>query len=413
MAIDKNKTKNLIKSIDELFETLTGSLPAEAKSFLKDKVMGPAFDEIRNLVDDSRPPVLLLMGRSGHGKSSVINALANKKVAEVSDIKPGTPVAYPYFITFEDRYSCWQVIDTRGIFETTRPDGAISDDATAVLEQAINKYKPDAILHVISSPEIRNLSNDLNVFKDISNRYKKNNGYSIPTIITLNKADTLGNPRDWPPEQSARKAGLIKEALDYLTSDVFGLSSSNIDLNNPLKGYKLEDDTYIGVIPVCAIEGDYWNIETLSYFIGEYLPEAAILNFFQAQKRKDMLKKISTSIINRFSVIAGGIGASPIPFSDIAILIPLQMLMIAIIGGLSCREFTKETIGEYLATLGINIAAGYGIRMAAQQILKFVPFGGWAVSGTIASTGTRLIGKSAEAYFFYGEVKKPDEFKDD
>lgn len=155
---------------------------------------------------------------------------------------------------------------------------------------------------MISSPEIRNLSNDLNVFKGIANRYKKNTGSSLPTIFTLNKADTLGNPRDWPPEQSARKAGLIKEALDYLTSDVFGLSSSNIDLNNPIKGYKLEDDTYIGVIPA----------------------------------------------------------------------------------------------------LGINVAAGYGLRIAVQQILKFVPFGGWAVSGTIASTGTRLIGKSAEAYFFNG-----------
>ena len=92
-----------------------------------------------------------------------------------------------------------------------------------------------------------------------------------------------------------------------------------------------------------------------------------------------MLKKVSSSLIDRFSAIAGGIGVSPIPLSDIAVLVPLQMLMIAIIGGLSCREFKKETIGEYLGALGINVAAGYGFRSAAQQIVKMIPFGGWTI----------------------------------
>lgn len=411
MAIDKNKTKELVNEINHLFEIVTGPLPSEAKEFVRTAVMGPVFEEIRTLIDESRSPVLFLVGRSGHGKSSLINALANKQVADVGDVKPTTPESIPYEILFNERYSTWSVIDTRGIFETTKPDGALSDDAVKVLERDILKYKPDIIMHVVSAPEIRNLANDLMVFKQITTKLKNETGTTVPTIVVLNRIDTLGNPRQWPPEESPQKAGLIKDALDYMTQDVLKTRESRgIDLNFPIKGYKTNDDTYLGIIPVCSLDEDLWNIETLSEFIGEQLPKEALLGFFQAQKRKDQLKKLSSSLIYRFATISGGIGASPIPISDIIVLTPLQLLLISIIGGLSCREFSKDTAGEFFAAAGLNLGAAVGLRFAAQQLLKLIPVVGWAGAGAMAAAGTYSIGKSAEAYFFSGEIKKPEEF---
>lgn len=410
MAIDKNKTADLIDGIDHLFECFLHGMDQKTQEFLRSKVMGPAYDEIKKLIKDSRPPRIYLMGRSGHGKSSLINALANKKVADTDPVKPTTPESISYVITFDDVFSCWEVIDSRGIFETTKPDGATDVDATEFLKKDIMNKKPDVIIHVIAATECRNLSNDLKVFKDIQNDLKKER-VNIPTLIVLNKADTLGNPREWPPEESAKKAGIIADLLNYMSDEVLCCEHSNLDLNYSYKGYKVDNPVYIGIIPVSSCEDELWNIDLLSKYIGENLCDEAQLNFFQAQKRRELLKKMATSIINRFSTIAGGIGSSPIPIGDIAILTPLQILMIAIIGGLSCRSFTKETAFQYLSAAGVNIGAAFGIREIARQILKIIPFAGWAVSGGVAATSTRMIGMAAQAYFFNGELKAPKEFK--
>ncbi len=413
MAIEKNKTKELLKEIDELFDSIP--LPEEAKRYIKDKVMGPALSDIRELIEESRPPVFFLIGRSGHGKSSVINALANKKVAEIGDVEPTTTESIPYTIQFKETYSTWKIIDSRGIFESTRPQNADQKSPEEVLKEDILKYKPDVILHVVSVPEIRNLANDMKVFQEISKELKNKMGVDIPTIVVLNKADTLGNPREWPPENIPSKAALIERAIDYMTKDILKADKyEKIDYYAaPFYGASIKDSTYIGVIPICTMENHLWNINTLSLIIGDKLPQSALLDYCQAQRRKDLLKKISSSIIKKFSSIAYGVGASPVPFiSDILILTPLQLLMISIIGGLSCQPISKETIFKYLSATGVTTGTGYGLKYAASQLIKVIP-GGSLVSGAIAGVGTYAIGKSAEAYFFNGEIKNPEEFKDE
>jgi uncharacterized protein (DUF697 family) len=145
--------------------------------------------------------------------------------------------------------------------------------------------------------------------------------------------------------------------------------------------------------------------------IGNHLEDSAKLDFFQAQKRTEQLRSISSSLIKRFTGIAGGIGSSPIPLSDIALLTPLQLLLISIIGALSGREISKDTAFEYLGAAGVNIGAAIGIREGARQLVKLIPVGGVVLSGSIAAAATYSIGKSAEAYFFYDKKINSDEFK--
>ena len=415
MAIDKNKTKQLIEEIERFFDEI---VPIKHKEVIKKAILGPAIEEIKKLVEESRPPVFYLIGRSGHGKSSLINALAGKKVAEVGNIKPTTFESTVYEITFPERYAVWRVIDSRGLFETTSPEGGAPADTIEKIKQDIKHYKPDIIIHVISAPEIRNLAKDLEVFDEIWKEIKSSEGIEVPVLIVLTKVDTLGNPREWPPEEYPKKAGLIGEALNYFIFEVLhnGLQVEYIDKNVPYKGLLLkyqEKMPYLAIIPVCALEEDRWNIENLAYVIGDYLPKSAHLDFVQAQRRKGLLKKISSNLINKFSVIAGGIGTTPIPVSDIFILTPLQILLIAIIGGLSCKPVSEETVTEYLTAAGINIGVGYGLRELARQLVKLIPGVGSIASGTIAALGTYAIGKAAELYFFEGIVKSPEEIKKD
>lgn len=408
MAVNKNMTREFIEEVETFIPEI---VPEKYRDVVMNILMGPALEELKKLIDESRPPVFYLVGRSGHGKSSLINALAGKQVAEVGDVKPTTAESLDYSITFPERYATWRVIDSRGLFETTPPKGKAPTDTVERLKEDMRKYNPNIILHVISAPEVRNLAHDLEVFSEVMNEVMDSLGVKLPVIVVLTKSDTLGNPREWPPEENARKAGLILETLEYMARDVLKVEYETYDKNIPYKGFLLRNSRYIAVIPVCTLWNDLWNIEILSNLIGEKLPESAILDYVQAQKRKNLLKKLSSSLIKRFSTIAASIGATPIPISDIFILTPLQILLIAIIGGLSCRTVSKETIGEFLTAAGINIGGGLLLRNIARQLVKFIPGVGSVISSGIAYVGTYTIGKAAEAYFFEGIVKKPEDFK--
>jgi len=409
MAIDKVKVKELLQNIDELFNVIPVGNEA-LKEKIKTIVLGPALEDIRKLVDDSRPPVLMLMGRSGHGKSSLINALAGKEVATVNDFEPQEPQSEPYLITFKEQHSTWKVIDTRGIFESTKPDGAIENDAISVLKGNILNHKPDVILHVVNTPEVRSMSNDMKLRGDLKDYIKSNLNYDIPLIMVLNKADTFKNPRHWPPEEFATKAAQLDEQMEYVINRMLEAKKTPLNANIPYYGYELSESDYLGIIPVSSLEEELWNISTLLDFIGRNLDESAKLDFFQAQKRKEPLRKLSSDLIKRFSAIAGGVGTTPIPVADIALLVPLQLLMISVIGALSGRAATKETALEYLAAAGIDISAGFGLRHIFRQATKLIPFGGLVISGAIASSSTWAIGKSAETYFFNNELKLPNKF---
>jgi len=411
MAIDRNKGKTLIEDIDKVFEATLGKLNPQIQQFVKERILGPALTEFRELITDSRAPSLFLIGRSGHGKSSVINMLAGKRVAEVGDVKPTTPGATLYLITFEDKFASWNVVDSRGLFETTPPAGAVTADSVEALKVDLRKYEPDVILHVVSAPEARNLERDLEVFKELRETMIRQGVSLPPAIVALNKVDLLDDPRDWPPEVSARKAGQIKKCLDYMARILLVIEPTQIDRNFSIRGYTTSDTSYPAIIPICALEGDEWNRDTLVDYIGGTLPKSALLDFAQAARRKHLLRRMSTDFIKRFSGIATAIGATPIPVSDMAILIPLQQLMVAVVGGLSCRLPTLDTAKEYLAAAGINLAVAFAARELARWATEFAPPVAAGVSGALAGTITYGIGKSAEHYFFAGEIRKPEEFK--
>jgi uncharacterized protein (DUF697 family)/GTPase Era involved in 16S rRNA processing len=409
MAIDKSQTRELIDSINASFDTLTGEMPKPARTWLRQKVLGAAIGEVEKLIEEARAPVFYLLGRSGHGKSSLLNALAGREVAEVGHVRPQTPGADPYFITFEDVFAEWQVVDSRGIFET--PVGAAGGmDPVEQVKADIRAYRPDVIFHVVTASEARALSNDFRVFAEIQREIVKEFGAAIPTVMVLTKVDLLGDPEAWPPRDHPLKAALVKDLLDYVGVDVLGARPQRINPNATLEGYALAAREYVGVIPVSVLPSRRWNVETLADFVGRHLPQSAILDYAQALQRKELLRRVSTSVIRRFSTAASGIGSAPIPIADIAVLMPLQALLVALIAGLSCRRFSLEAATEFTAATGVNVGVAFVAREGARAAVKLLPGFGSAVSGAIAGATTYGIGKSAEAYFFAGETRSPRRF---
>jgi uncharacterized protein (DUF697 family) len=106
-------------------------------------------------------------------------------------------------------------------------------------------------------------------------------------------------------------------------------------------------------------------------------------------------KKVVAGIVNQAVVIAAGIGATPIPFTDAALLIPNQVTMIARItaayGLPPSRSRAMAAAGSIILTGGATMAGKYAVT----NLMKLVPGGaiaGSAISATVAASLTKAVG---------------------
>jgi len=109
-------------------------------------------------------------------------------------------------------------------------------------------------------------------------------------------------------------------------------------------------------------------------------------------------KSQSHKIVAAASTAAAAAGASPIPFSDAAILAPIQVGMIAGISSTFGLELSKGTLST-LVTSAIGVGgATFAGRTIVVNIMKFFPgvgsIAGGAISAATASAITIALGEA-------------------
>lgn len=426
--MDSNVIENRLKSLkgaydrlENFFDDLGDTLPEGIKRTIKDSVLGD--DELREFmhgIENRRTPRIMTIGRTGIGKSSLINALCGGYVAEVSDYRSCTAEIEFHTIEDDDGRVLMEVMDSRGFSENT----ALKDSsAEENLIQDIIDFAPDAVLLVLSS-----VRRDYSISEDIDFLIKAQKAYSdyysqtLPIIAVINRTDSVPPIRELFADQYSekKKVSISKIVSEYRST--FRNKKLRFNAVIAVSSYiewKLDDGTDEGVLLTVEdirnltdeerrriiIGLDYrYQIEELRDAIDEAIESyEARMGFRMALKLDELVLKLSKKITTIFATISATVALTPIPVSDIAVLVPLQAVLVMMIAILAGREIDYKAAKEFVVGLGGVAAIGYACRLLAQQVAKFanevVPGAGSILSSGIASSGTKAIGEAAIGYY--------------
>jgi uncharacterized protein (DUF697 family) len=183
-------------------------------------------------------------------------------------------------------------------------------------------------------------------------------------------------------------------------SDLIGRGPHDVEAARSELDAKLRHSGLVADPPraVSSISGA--GLAALSEAMVLALPEESRLEAARALTRaKEARLRIGSEIVQSCAAVSVTVGLTPIPFSDMVVLGPLQAMMVSSLAYLSGRSWGKKTVAEWLGSLGLVGGLGMGLRFSAQTIAKFVPGAGNVVSAGVAGAGTTAMGQSAIKYF--------------
>jgi predicted GTPase/uncharacterized protein (DUF697 family) len=408
MKIDE-RTKAIFEMYDNLEEILN-SLPDAIPSIIKDQLKKAILDdkELKDLIDElknKRPPRFVLVGRSGVGKSSLINALTGSYLAEISDVSIGTK-ELNIFDYKKEGETLISVLDSRGIGESLQ--GEQAETAEEMLLNNLNNFTPDVLLYLVRCKSRDHIDIDTKFVKNVCEKYKTINRLDLPVIVVLNQADEM-EPHQ-TSEYTDRKLKNIEKAIaqvreiilqQSLSVDAIIPVSSYIDWGKSDEELKLLTEKDKENLQI-EYDGRY-NIEQLQNLLESLISDTyAVMGLRAAGRAELVMLRLADKFTKIFSTISASIALTPIPISDVFILCILQGILVALIAALGGRKLSLEAAGEFAVSMGGVGTVGFGLRIFAQQAAKFLnifPGAGSAISAGIAASGTWLIGNAAKKYY--------------
>ncbi|HET9209936.1 MAG TPA: GTPase [Thermoanaerobaculia bacterium] len=346
---------------------------------------------LKELLMDARPPKLMVLGRRGAGKSSLVNAVFGERVAAVGSVlsETGRPTWYSY----RGPRGEMKILDTRGLGDRTRPEAANFQDSLDEIRAVLVEEWPDAILFLCKAKDV-----DSHIAQDVANIeavrafIAEKHRYRAPVVAVVTQVDELDPKRVEPPYENEIKRRNIDTAVRTIQE---ALAERGIELARVIPV-----STYAEYEGERRIYDNYWNVEELVDYLVDVLPRSAQVQMARLSQLQAVQRKLARKMTAAAAAVAGGIAAAPIPIADILPLTALQIGLITGIAYLSGREMSKAAAREFLAALGANVGAAFALREGARALAKFVfPGAGSAVSAGVAFAGTWGIGEAAIAYF--------------
>lgn len=313
---------------------------------------------------------VMILGKTGVGKSTLINNMFNKKMADVGVGKPITKDIKK--ITLPDFPLA--IFDTPGLelsgdFNVDSLMDAVVNEIDKGIRSGDISQAIHCIWYCISTPSHRIEQTEIDFLKKFLG---KTSEYDVPVIVVLTQS------------YSKRDAQKLKSEVEK------------------------ENLPIVNVVPVLAenyeIDDEYtakaYGLEHLSEIMNNVIPDAVQKTFIAVQKVNLELKKgKAQAVVASSAVAAAATGAVPIPFSDAAVLVPEQ---IAMIGGITAIFGVPMDQGTVMAIISATIGtAGTTVlgKTIAANLIKLIPAVGSVVGGVIsAATAAALTAALGEAY---------------
>ena len=330
--------------------------------------VGKIMEQIEKKTEELATVNLMVLGKTGVGKSTLLNALFGEERVKTGI---GAPVSTDIERIAADHLT---IHDTPGL--ELSGNNSMSNLLTQVVS-VINKQVEEGtiedaihcILYCVSVSSHRFEENEAEFIRLLQAKIMTHN---IPIFIVLTQA-------------------FNRNDSETLQAHIASL------------GLKIN-----AIVPVLAtpyyVDEDYTakprGVAELAQLISDAIPEGVREAFAAIQcANLDLKKKKAHSIVLGAAAGAAAIGAVPIPFSDAALLVPEQIAMMAGITAVFGISVDKATLTAILsATIGTGGATLLG-KTVVTNLLKLIPGAGSVVGGAIsAATAAALTTALGEAY---------------
>lgn len=350
-----------------------------------DKIAQDAVNIIAEKIKNLNTLNIIVAGKTGVGKSTLINSVFREKLAETGMGKPVTT----HMRKLTKKGVPLAIYDTRGFELGKDVQNEVKREVVETISKCLATQDINKAIHCIwyciNTASNRVEPEEIEWLRELS---QENQITQVPIIIVLTQSF------------SKKKADEMRKML----------LNENLDV--------------IQVIPVLAedyeIDDDYvakaYGLDVLIHVMGQALPDELVdtLQNLQIASLEEK-KRHAQAAVATATIAAAGEGAAPIPFSDCALLIPTQLGMIASITVIFGFDVNKSILTAFLSsTLGAGGATLLG-KTIVSNLVKFIPGVGTIAGGAIsAGTAGILTAALGEAYIgimelvFKGEMNISD-----
>ncbi len=329
---------------------------------------------------------VMLLGKTGVGKSTLINNLFNERLAETGIGRPVTQDIRQYK---KDKFPL-TIYDTPGL--ELGGNNAIEEllkEVNEEIRKGFNTGDIEKAIHCILYCVSAGSHRFENEEKEFIKRFlDENKDVNIPVIVVITQSISKKDARELKASIEAENLN-VAQIVPVLAQD-----------------YEIDEDTTVNA----------YGLDKLSEVMYEIIPDAMKKTFISVQKANIKLKTAKAqTVVVAAAAAAGATGAIPIPFADSFALVPEQITMLASITAIFGLSLEKSAIAAIVSgTLGTAGATVAG-KTAVSGILKLIPgagsVAGGVVSGSVAAALTAALGEAYIAVMISiakGDMKESD-----